>query len=115
MPSSERGPYFELNRYYAHPGRAADVLATRRRASALLVSLGQPVGRIYVNTVAAEGQPDVVWSCDYPSAAAREVSMAARAASPEFEATRRHMRTLYYRFERELFVLDDAAPPTTTR
>jgi hypothetical protein len=104
-PPSKR--YLELNRYYAQPGRAAEVLRTRRRASALLPSLGQPVGRIYANAAPAEGHPDVIWVCEYATAEEREASLGARAASPEFEATRRHMRTLYYKFDRELFVLDE--------
>ena len=40
MPPTERGPYYELNRYYAQPGRAADVLDTRRR-EICLASAGQ--------------------------------------------------------------------------
>jgi hypothetical protein len=99
MASPAPKRYFELNRYYALPGRAAEVLATRRRASALLPTLGQPVGQIYVNHAPAEG---------YATAEEREASLAARAASAEFEATRGHMRTLYYQFDRELFVLDEA-------
>ncbi len=104
-PGNKR--YLELNRYYAHPGRAEEVLATRRAASALLPGLGQPPGHIYVNSEPAEGHPDVIWVCEYPTSSEREASLAARAASPEFEAVRRHMRTLYYKFDRELFVLDD--------
>ena len=99
--------FFELNRYYAQPGRADEVLATRRRASALLPGLGVPEGRIYVNVEPADGHPHVVWACEYPTIAERERSMAARAASAEFEAVRRHMRTLYYQFDRELFALDE--------
>ena len=36
----------ERTHYYAKPGRAAEVLATRRRASEVRVAIGLPHGRI---------------------------------------------------------------------
>jgi hypothetical protein len=94
----------ERTHYFAKPGLAAEVLAQRRKACAVRVSIGLPAGEIFVKHPAGDGsEPDVAWQCTFPDAAAREADLAARAASAAFESVRLHMRTLYARFERQVF------------
>src|SRR5262245_57663859 len=94
----------ERTHYFAKPGRAAEVLATRRRASQVRVALGLPHGRILVKADPAGEGPDVTWECPFPDAAAQAADLAARGRSPEFEAVRARMVTLIDRFERLVLV-----------
>ena len=84
--------WVERTAYFAKPGMAGEVLATRRRASAVRAGIGLPVGTIFVS--AGGDGPDVRWECSFPSAGAHAADLAARAASMEFEAVRARMRTL---------------------
>ena len=96
----------ERTQYYAKPGLAADVLEVRRKASAVRVSIGLPAGEIFVKHPSGDGsEPDVAWQCAFADAAAHAADLAARAASAEFESVRRRMRTLYARFERQVFTI----------
>src|SRR5580698_801477 len=100
--------WIERTSYFAKPGRAADVLDARRRASAVRAAIGLPVGAIFVH---ADGDgPDVRWECFFPTAEAHAVDLAARAASEEFEAARAHMRTLIDHFERAVEHRDEISP-----
>ena len=94
----------ERTHYFAQPGRAAEVLETRRQASAVRLRIGLPSGEIMQRGIGGDGsEADVVWQCSFPDAAAQARDLASRAASPEFEAVRARMRTLYTRFERQVF------------
>jgi hypothetical protein len=85
---------------------AAEVLAQRRKACAVRVAIGLPAGEIFVKHPSGDGsEPDVAWQCAFADAAAHEADLAARAASPEFERVRMGMRTLYGRFERQVFTI----------
>jgi hypothetical protein len=96
----------ERTQYYAKPGLAAEVLEVRRKASAVRVSIGLPAGEIFVKHPSGDGsEPDVAWQCAFADAAARAADLAARAASAEFESVRVRMRTLYARFERQVFTI----------
>src|ERR1700733_14554259 len=54
----------ERTQYYAKPGLAAGVLAQRRKASAVRVSIGLPAGEIFVKHLDGDGsEPDVAWQC----------------------------------------------------
>jgi carboxymethylenebutenolidase len=53
-----------------------------------------------VKAAAGADGPDVAWECAFASEAAHRADLAARAASPEFEAVRARMRELIDRFER---------------
>ena len=97
----------ERTHYYAKPGRAAEVLATRRRASAVRVTLGLPHGRILAKAADGGDGPDVTWECAFPDAGAQAADLAARGRSAEFEAVRARMVTLIDRFERLVLVGDD--------
>jgi carboxymethylenebutenolidase len=90
----------ERTHYYAKPGRAAEVLATRRRASEVRVALGLAPGRILEKAEPGGQGPDVTWECAFPDAAAHRRDLEARAGSPEFEAIRARMAALIDRFER---------------
>ena len=94
--------------YYAKPGRAAEVLATRRVACDVRVRLGLPRGKIVVKLDPDGDGPDVAWECGFPSAEAHARDLAARAASPEFEAVRARMTALLARFERQVARRDTA-------
>jgi uncharacterized protein YciI len=97
--------------YWAHRGRAADVLRTRREASDIRVRLGLPRGEI-ASRVAPEGDgPDVAWECRFASAEAHAADLAARDASAEFRAVRARMEGLLARFERQVLRPDGAEPP----
>ena len=88
----------ERTHYYAKPGLAERVLAIRRRASLLRISLGLTAGRIRTKT---DGDgPDVSWECAFPGEAEHAADLAARANSAEFSAVREEMRTAIDRFER---------------
>jgi len=96
----------ERTHYYAKPGLAAEVLDQRRKASAVRLSIGLPVGEIFIKHPGGDGsEPDVAWQCTFADAAAREADLAARAASAEFESVRVGMRKLYARFERQVFAI----------
>ena len=100
----------ERTHYYAKPGRAAEVLATRRRASEVRVALGLPHGRILAKAEPGADGPDVTWECEFPDAAAQAADLAARGQSPEFEAVRARMTALIDRFERLVLVGEDDHP-----
>ena len=94
-----------LNLYYARDASARpQVLATRRRASDVRISIGIPRGRIFIRHPDNEGAfPDVMWDCVFPDARAHDQDMQARAASADFEGCRATMRTLTRRFERIIY------------
>jgi hypothetical protein len=97
----------ERTQYYAKPGLAAEVLEVRRKASTVRVSIGLPAGEIFVKHPSGDGsEPDVAWQCVFADAAAHAADLAARAASAEFDSVRARMRTLYARFERQVFTID---------
>jgi hypothetical protein len=100
----------ERTGYWARPGQAGAVLATRRRASEIRVRLGLPRGAILVKTDPRGDGPDVSWECDFETAEAHAADLAAREASPEFAAARAVMQTLVARFERQVFRRDDPDP-----
>src|SRR5262249_15223723 len=94
--------FVERTCYYARPGRAEDVLRTRRKASAVRVRLGLAAGAIFTKADPAAEGPDVAWECAFASPEAHARDLAARAASPEFEAVRGEMTALLARFERQV-------------
>lgn len=96
----------ERTQYYAKPGRHEEALAIRRRACAVRREIGLAAGRILSGR--GEGAPDVTWEATFHDAAEHEADLAARAASPTFEAVRAEMREAIDRFERHVFTVDDA-------
>lgn len=92
-----------LNFYYARPGREAEVLQQRIRACDVRSALGLPRGQVFAKIAGNSDWPDTLWRLDFADMAAQDADMAARAASPEFEAIRVGMRQLYRRFERPLY------------
>lgn len=96
----------ERTHYYAKAGRAAEVLATRRRASEIRVALGLPHGRILAKAHPQEEGPDVTWECAFPDATGQAQDLEVRGQSPEFAAARARMTTLIDRFERLVLVPD---------
>ena len=105
----------ERTHYYAKPGRAADVLATRRQASQVRVSLGLPHGRILAKADPAGDGPDVTWECAFSDAAAHAHDLAVRDQSPAFAAVRARMMALIDRFERLTLAAAGDAPPGRAR
>jgi hypothetical protein len=105
----------ERTHYYAKPDRAAEVLRTRRRASAVRERLGLPVGRIAFKADPATDGPDVAWECAFPDAGAQARDLAARATSAEFEAVRATMGGLIVRFERQVLTSDSGDPVDAAR
>jgi dienelactone hydrolase len=106
----------ERTHYFARPGHAAEVLATRRRASRVRIAEGLPGGEIFVRGQGGDGsEADVTWQCAFPDAAAQEADLAARAASAAFEAVRATMRTHLARFERHVFHAVDNDLPSRMR
>ena len=100
----------ERTHYYAKPGRAAEVLATRRQASQVRVSLGLPHGRILAKADPAGDGPDVTWECAFTDAAAHAHDLAVRDQSPAFAAVRARMTALIDRFERLTLAAAGDAP-----
>src|SRR6266571_8318284 len=94
----------ERTQYFAKPGLAAEVLAVRRKASAVRVSIGLPAGEIFIKHPGGDGsEPDVAWQCTFADAAAREADLAARAASTEFQNVVAQMLKQIVRFDRQVF------------
>jgi dienelactone hydrolase len=90
----------ERTHYFAKPGRAADVLATRRRACAVRLALGLSAGAIALKADPTADGPDVAWNCRFADKSEHDADLAARAASPDFAEVRRVMTGLIERFER---------------
>jgi len=88
----------ERTHYYAKPGLAEQVLATRRRASLVRITIGLPAGKIRAK--AGGDGPDVTWECAFASEAEHATDLAVRAGSADFEAVRVEMRAAIERFER---------------
>jgi dienelactone hydrolase len=103
----------ERTHYFALPGKAGEVLATRRLASRVRLAIGLPAGEILIRGEGGDGsEADVTWSCRFADAAAQARDLAARDASAEFAAVRATMRTLYARFERHVFARVDLGLPS---
>ena len=98
-----------FNFYYAHPGLADAVLEQRLRASEVRVRIQLPYGRVMRRTAGDDALPDVIWEQEFAEVGGHHADMAARAASPEFEAIRAGMRPRIRRFERPLFEVCGAA------
>lgn len=91
------------NYYYARPGNAEAVLRQRLRACDVREKIGLPRGRVLQKIEGVTELPDVMWEIEFDDTSGHHIDMAARAASPEFEAIRHGMRLLYRRFERPLY------------
>ena len=99
----------ERTQYFAKSGLADRVLQIRRRASAVRRDIGLASGTIVTKAAGGNGDaPDVLWECRFRNATAHEADLAARAASPEFEAVRVEMKGAITRFDRQVFIEDDA-------
>ncbi len=90
----------ERTHYFARPGQADSVLAARRAACDVRLAIGLHAGTIHVKADPGADGPEVSWSCAFADKAAHAADLAARAASPAFEAVRARMRGLIQRFER---------------
>jgi carboxymethylenebutenolidase len=100
----------ERTHYFAHPGKAGEVLAVRRRACAVRLALGLPAGEIFVKQDGGDGsEPDVTWQCGFADEAEQAADLAARGASGDFEAVRADMKAAMARFERHVFRRADLA------
>lgn len=105
-------------RYFAKSGLRERVIDTRIEASRRLSELGVPAGQIWVPLrgtedqrtgagAAADGLPDVVWECTYPSLEAREEFRARQESDPRFHAIRTQQGTQLARWLREHYGLLD--------
>lgn len=103
----------ERTHYFARPGLAAEVLATRRRACDIRLALGLAAGSIRIRAEGAPDGPDVAWECAFADAEAHRADLAARAASPDFEAVRKSMREIIARFERLFEARDTGETPAS--
>ena len=101
--------YIERTNYWAKAGKTGQVLAVRRRASQIRVSLGLPGGTIFVKATAQDEGPDVQWECAFRTLDEQARDLDIRAASSEFRQIRKAMSELRERFERHL-VCPDADP-----
>ncbi|MBC8793195.1 MAG: hypothetical protein C6Y20_16465 [Tagaea sp. CACIAM 22H2] len=109
-------PIVERTHYYAKPGKAAEVLAIRRRACAVRRAIGLAAGRVFVRAEEGAGRvPDVTWECEFPTKAAHQDDLDARAASPDFEAVRKTMSAAIDGFDRVIVAEDDSALPNGMR
>jgi hypothetical protein len=90
----------EITNYFALPGLAEAVLAQRRHATAVRVSLGLPPGSTFRRI--EEAGPDVRWECAFNTREDYERDLAVRGASDEFARARKSMHLLVARFERHL-------------
>jgi len=95
--------------YLPKPDRQAEVLRARREACRVRVGIGLPAGDIWTGTTARGAM--VFWDGRFADAQRHAADLAARAASPAFEAVRARMRTLIDDFDRQVLEPDteDAA------
>jgi dienelactone hydrolase len=99
----------ERTEYYAKPGLADQVLAIRRRACAVRRGIGLQHGRIFVRRPDSDPEgPDVTWEGEFATPEEHKADLAARAASPDFEAVRKEMSASIARFKRHFVERDDA-------
>lgn len=99
----------ERTHYFASKSKD-EVLAIRRRASAVRVAIGLPAGRIFVGAGnGAADQPDVSWECSFVDRTSHQADLDARGASADFSAIREEMRAATRQFSRQVFE-DDTAP-----
>jgi dipeptidyl aminopeptidase/acylaminoacyl peptidase len=106
----------ERTHYFVKPGCAARMLEARRRACAVRLSIGLPAGEIFVKQPGGDGsEADVTWQCAFPDAAVQAADLAARGASPAFEAVRSQVRELIDRFERQVYAAVDLGLPNRMR
>jgi dienelactone hydrolase len=98
--------FIERTYYFSKPGKERETLAVRRKACRIRVELGLQAGTVYTRADANEpNHPDVTWEGAFATLAEREADLAARSASPAFEAIRAEMRACIDRFERYFFEL----------
>src|SRR5215470_4488199 len=97
--------------YYAKPGKADEVFTHRQHVSDLLEKLGLPRGRVMRRAGSSSDQPDVMWECEYPSAAALDEALKSAQASSEFEEARKHMGTLILKGERRDWEVPSGGSP----
>lgn len=98
--------------YYARPGKAEEVLSHRQHVSDLLEKLGLPRGRVLRRAGGSPDQPDVMWECEYPSAAALEQALKSAQGNSEFEEARKYMGTLILKGERRDWEVPNSASQT---
>lgn len=101
--------FVERTNYFVKPGRRNAMVAARREASQVRVDLGLDRGTIWIKHEPDGPDPDVVWECRYQSRDEQRDDLAARAASPAFEAVRARVDGLVERFERHVLRLDGGA------
>lgn len=104
--------YVERTNYWARPGQLEDVVRIRKKASAVRADLDLPVGTISYKVDQDNDGPDVTWECPFPTVEARRRDLAARAASPRFEAVRAEMGQVIARFERHFLRHEGASMAT---
>lgn len=92
-------------RYFAQPGMAAAVHATRRKANNRLRELCLPVGRTFTRDQ-PDDAPDVIWECTYETLDERQRVEAILDADPAFTAIRAEQRDQLRHFAREYYTLD---------
>ena len=95
--------FIERTHYYAKPGKRDTVLAIRRKACAVRVSIGISAGSVSVKENPQGDGPDVAWECAFLTEADHDRDLQARADSTEFAAVREEMRSAIDRFERVFF------------
>lgn len=97
------------NLYYPKPGQEQAVLKTRLEASEVRRKLGLAVGRVLLRTSENDGQPYVLWECEYASLDARAKDSNAAEAAPAFRAVQEKMRTLIAKFDRTVWTVQKPA------
>lgn len=84
--------------YLPKPGKHGEVLATRRRASAVRLAEGLVAGTIFDGDI--DGVPWIFWEARFATVAEHDADLDARARSEAFAAVRAEMRTLIDHFDR---------------
>ncbi len=95
----------ETTNYHPLPGKEDEVLAQRRKVTAIRMALGLDPGEIFVR-LEAKGAA-VKWECRFADLAQFEADMTARAGSSAFVAARDQMHRLLQGFERHLHTSAD--------
>jgi hypothetical protein len=94
--------------YYAKPGKTDEVLSHRQHVSDVLEKLGLPRGRVMRRVDGSDEEPDVMWECEFPSAAALDHFLKVALANSEFEEGFKYMGTLIRKGERRVWEVQES-------
>jgi hypothetical protein len=113
LPQDQQGGITVMQvAYYAKPGKADEVLSHRQHVSDVLEKLGLPRGRAMRRVGGSDEEPDILWECEFPNAAALDHFLKAALANSEFQEGFKYMGALIRKGERRVWQVQESPRPT---